>query len=179
MAVRRVGIFAGTFDPVHMGHVAFAESAMRKAGLNSVIFLPEPQPRFKQGVTDILHREAMLRLVCKGRAYFDVLVLDNPTFSVSATLPELQQQVKGKLVFLFGADVAGSIQSWPGYSTLASQASFIIGKRQGYDMPDIPNAMSVATDFADAKSTNVRQGNIALLLPEVTEYIYKHKLYNM
>jgi nicotinate-nucleotide adenylyltransferase len=174
----RVGIFAGTFDPVHMGHIAFAEAAVKKGGLSKVIFMPEPRPSYKHNVTDIVHREAMLRLICQKRAHLDVLVLDDQSFSVPVTLPKIQHHVKGKLFFMFGADVAASIKSWPGYDILARHVSFIIGERRGQKSPDIPGALFVATNFADAASTDIRQGNSAQLPPEVTEYIAGHNLYN-
>lgn len=174
----RVGIFAGTFDPVHMGHIAFAQAAMQKARLDKVLFLPEPRPRFKQHVTDISHREAMLHSACTNHENLDVLVLDDQQFAISVTLQKIQHRVNGELFFLFGADVAASIKSWPGYDILAKQASFIIGERQGQEPPDIPNCLFVTTDFADAASTNIRQGDTSQLPPEVAAYIAKHNLYN-
>ena len=68
--VKRIGIFAGTFDPVHKGHISFALQAIEAAGLDEVVFLPEPRPRHKQSVTDQSHRIAMINLAIKAYPKF-------------------------------------------------------------------------------------------------------------
>ncbi|HEU5121705.1 MAG TPA: adenylyltransferase/cytidyltransferase family protein, partial [Candidatus Saccharimonadales bacterium] len=66
--MRRIGIYSGTFDPVHYGHIAFAASAIRACNLDEVVFLPEPQPRYKAGVTDIAHRLALLTMATAAQS---------------------------------------------------------------------------------------------------------------
>jgi cytidyltransferase-like protein len=65
----RIGIYSGTFDPVHAGHMAFALQAMQEAKLDRLYFLPERRPRYKQGVEHFAHRVAMLeRAILKNQA---------------------------------------------------------------------------------------------------------------
>ncbi|HVI69805.1 MAG TPA: adenylyltransferase/cytidyltransferase family protein, partial [Magnetospirillaceae bacterium] len=63
--MKRVGVFSGTFDPVHRGHLAFALSAQKRAQLDTVVFLPEHSPRGKIAVGSFTHRLEMLRLATK------------------------------------------------------------------------------------------------------------------
>src|SRR5689334_19364766 len=97
---RKIGIFSGTFDPVHMGHVAFALEAKEDLGLDEVIFLPELSPRLKEP-TAIRHRYTMLDLSVRGQKGLTVKLLDMPRFTIKDTLPELQHLYgDAKLVLL-------------------------------------------------------------------------------
>src|SRR3982750_4185468 len=99
----RIGIYAGVFDPVHAGHIAFALQAGDKARLDKIYFLPERRPRHKQGVEHFGHRVAMLKRASKPHTKLDVLELEDISFNMERTLPRLQKKLKGEqLVFLFG-----------------------------------------------------------------------------
>ncbi len=73
--MKKVGILAGTFDPIHIGHIAFALRAIEKAQLDKVILLPEREPRRKRNVTDFNHRLSMLKLSVKSFELLEVLEL--------------------------------------------------------------------------------------------------------
>src|SRR5262249_18397789 len=131
---RHIGIYSGTFDPIHAGHVAFAAQAMRDCSLDAVIFLPEPKPRGKQNVTSLAHRCALIKLATEHEPNFSVLRLASPHFTVSDTLPKLQQKfVDAHLTFLMGSDVAKSLGHWEGVKTLLQHASITIGLRERDD----------------------------------------------
>src|SRR5688572_16122728 len=103
---KRVGIYAGTFDPVHVGHMAFAEQALEACNLDKIFFLVEPRPRRKQGVRALEHREAMVRLATAKNDKYGVIQLEQTNFSVEETLPKLQALFEGaELHFLMGEDV--------------------------------------------------------------------------
>src|SRR4051812_33685276 len=126
----RIGIYAGTFDPVHAGHVTFALQAMEAAGLDKVYFLPERRPRNKQHVEHFGHRVAMLKRAAQPHPQFEVLELVDVSFSVERTLPKLRQQfADDELVFLFGSDVVVSLQSWPKSELLLKDNELVIGLR--------------------------------------------------
>src|ERR1700712_538230 len=102
----RIGIYAGTFHPVHAGHITFALQALEAAQLDMVYFMPERRPRHKQQVEHFAHRVAMITRAAKPYQYFDVLEFVDVNFSIERTLPALQQRFAGdELVFLFGSDV--------------------------------------------------------------------------
>src|SRR5438270_13558590 len=109
----RIGIYAGTFDPVHAGHIGFALQAAQQARLDKLYFLPERRPRDKRGVEHFGHRVAMLRRAIKPHPKFGVLELPDISFSIERTLPRLEQKFQGDhLVFLFGSDAALQLPDW-------------------------------------------------------------------
>lgn len=129
----RVGIFAGTFDPVHDGHLAFAQAAL-DLGLEKVMFLVEPRPRRKQGVRALEHRVAMVQLAIANEPRFSTVVLEQARFTPHETIPVLQRRFAGyKLALLFGDDVVSymvdHIATWPHIEELASSASLVIAAR--------------------------------------------------
>lgn len=130
--MKRVGLYAGTFDPVHAGHISFALQAIDRAKLDKVYFLPERRPRDKQGVEHFGHRVAMLKRASKPHAKLDVLELEDVSFFMERTLPRLQKRFAGKqLVFLFGSDVARRLPQWPKVDNLLKSSELVVGVRQG------------------------------------------------
>jgi nicotinate-nucleotide adenylyltransferase len=128
--MKRVGIYAGSFDPIHNGHVAFALQAMQSCKLDKVFFLPEPRPRYKQGVKALAHRVAMVRLAIENQPNLGLIELDQTRFYVTDTLPALQARFQGaELYFLLGDDKLKRMIHWPHVGDITSQASFIIGSR--------------------------------------------------
>lgn len=127
----RIGIYAGTFDPVHSGHVTFALQALEAAQLDMVYFLPERRPRSKQHVEHFGHRVAMLNRALKPHPQFEVIELVDVNFSVERTLPQLQQRFEGdQLIYLFGSDVVPHLSEWPNADRLLNNAELVVGLRQ-------------------------------------------------
>lgn len=128
--MRRIGIFAGSFDPVHKGHIGFALAAKRSANLDAVYFLPEIQPRNKAGVTHVSHRVAMLNLAVKPHRSLHVLSLPDRHFSVKSTLPRLRKHFpRSELLLLLGSDVFLGVPDWPYNASLLKQVGLIVGVR--------------------------------------------------
>lgn len=125
----KIGIFAGTFDPIHNGHLAFAKAALGK-GLDKVLFVVEPRPRRKQGVRALEHRHHMVELAIKNEPQFGMIELHQARFSVHETLPVLQALFPThQLVFLFGDDVISHIAHWPHRLTLLRQTELLVAVR--------------------------------------------------
>ncbi len=139
----RIGIYAGTFDPVHTGHIAFALQSLEVARLDEIYFLPERQPRHKEGVEHLAHRIAMLKRAALPYKRFHVLELPDINFSVERTLPRLEQKFKGiQLVFLFGSDVVSTIMEWPKAERLVRECELVIGVRSEDDEEKIKQQIS-------------------------------------
>jgi nicotinate-nucleotide adenylyltransferase len=162
--VQRIGIYAGTFDPVHAGHITFALQALAAAELDKVYFLPERQPRRKQGVEHFAHRLAMIKLALQPYPQFDTLDLPDINFSVKRTLPRLTQQFgAARLVFLFGSDILPALQVWPDADRLLLEAELVIGLRAEADRaklhriveawPVQPKALTMFTSYAPGISS--------------------------
>src|SRR5688572_18703158 len=128
--IKKIGIFSGTFDPIHEGHLAFAQAALEQ-GLEKVWFLVEPRPRRKQGVRALEHRQAMVGLAIESEPKFGQIMLEQARFTAHETLPVLQARFKGRqLVLLFGDDVLSHIADWPDVQKLVQAIELMIAVRK-------------------------------------------------
>ena len=190
----RIGIYAGTFDPVHAGHISFALQALQVARLDKVYFLPERRPRDKSGVEHFGHRVAMLKRALKPHQRFGVLELVDVNFSVERTLPALQKQFAGdELVFLLGSDVVPGLANWPHANRLLAGNELVIGLRNQDDRASLhtiveawpvqPKAVTIFPSYAPAVSSGRvrealrRRQPAAGLLTSVERYSDRHWLY--
>lgn len=128
----KVGIYSGSFDPIHEGHIAFALEAADSCGLDIVYFLIEPRPRHKQGVKAYEHRAEMVRLAVANHTKLGSLLVDQDRFSVLETWPVLRARFEGSELFmLMGDDVFRHLSHWPMVDQLITSAHFIVGVRKG------------------------------------------------
>lgn len=190
----KVGIYSGTFDPVHKGHVAFALKAAETAGLDKVYFLPEAVPRRKKGVTHYAHRMAMLRLATKPYERLEILDLPDKRFTVKQTLPRLEKLFgDDELHLLIGSDVVQYLPSgWPGVDRLLEKMRLIVGIRGDANQQGIVSTLQdiipardfyiVQSDSKHARSEDIRSAlsrgkthSSALQMTE--EYIKQNWLY--
>ena len=138
-APRRLGIMGGTFDPIHIGHLACAEQAREAFGLDAVIFVPAGQPVYKknQQVSDSRDRLEMCRLAVKSNPAFDVSALEveraGDTYTVD-TLRELRAHYPEnvELFFITGADAVVNIVRWHESAQVAALVRFIAVTRPGF-----------------------------------------------
>lgn len=133
---RSIGIFSGTFDPVHKGHVVFALEAAKAAELDFVYFLPDIIPHRKSGVTHYAHRVAMLKLALLPYPSLRVLELADKQFTVSRTLPKLKRLFDNDTIhLLIGTDVLESLRGghWPHAARLLEEVTLVTGVRAGHE----------------------------------------------
>jgi len=115
----KVGIFGGTFDPIHTGHLMAAEEARERLGLDEVVLIPAGQPWLKAGqeISDARHRMAMVELATASNSRFRASDLEirrpGPTYSVD-TLEELAGELgpKAKLYLILGVDLLAELVRW-------------------------------------------------------------------
>jgi nicotinate-nucleotide adenylyltransferase len=194
--VKKIGIFAGTFDPIHDGHIAFAHEALAQ-GLEKVMFLPEPRPRRKQGVHALEHRIAMVQLAVASEPRFGTIVLEQARFTAHETLPVLQARFAGyKLVLLFGDDVVAHMASWPHIDSLMDSTQLMIASRHP-DTTELEATLRTLKkvrnlrfeyQIVQPQKEEVTSSKIRLnikhakpvrgLAPAVETYIKKHQLYS-
>ena len=135
----KIGIFGGSFDPVHTGHLILADQLKEAAGLDRVIFIPAYRSPFKMGSrpADGAHRLEMLKLAVSGVPYFDVsdaeLKNEGPSYTVD-TLEALQKQHPDwQLYFILGTDSFVELDTWHRGEDLLRNFGFLAGCRKGYD----------------------------------------------
>jgi len=190
---QRVGIFGGSFDPVHNAHVALARLALSTLRLDELLWVPAGQPWQKHRiVTSAQHREAMVRLAIEGEPRFVLsrveLSRSGPSYTVD-TVRELQAQRPDVDWFLvIGQDQYARLDTWHQWASLLALVTLAIANR-----PDAPAAPSLALrqvphepvelPMMDISSTDIREriahhrGIADLVPPAVASYIARHRLY--
>lgn len=148
--MKKIGIFAGTFDPIHEGHLAFARMALEH-GIEKVMFLPEPRPRRKQGVRALEHRVAMVRLAIEHEPHFGMIILEQARFTMYETLPVLHARFPGHtLVLLFGDDVVDHIASWTNIEALVYDVELLIASRHK-EVEDLKTKLNMLQQVTNIK----------------------------
>lgn len=196
----RLGIMGGTFDPIHIGHLACAEQARETYDLDAVIFVPAGNPVFKrdQQVSSPEHRLAMCRRAVRSNPAFDASAIEiergGDTYTVD-TLRQLRAHYPEnvELYFITGADAVFSIVKWRESSEIAKLAKLIGVTRPGYDLSiekkrylaeqsDFSVSYAEVTALAISSSDlreKVRSGKSIryLVMQGVLDYIAEHALY--
>lgn len=180
----RLGILAGTFDPVHAGHLTFAKRALEESGLDKIVFMPERRPRRKTNVTDFKHRLAMLCLTADNDPDFEVYDTGEPNFSLASTLPRLKQKYNyDELTILLGSDTAANLSGWQGIEKLSDEVGFLVALRGGTDKKQLSEQLpDVRFDWLESQmphltSSQIRFGQADSHLAAVNFYIAEHRLY--
>ena len=134
-----VGLFGGTFDPIHFGHLRAAEEVREGLGLSSVIFIPAALPPHKArgAVASSGHRLAMVRLAVEPNAYFNVSDAEVRRTGKSYSIETIRsfQQTSGpetSLYFVMGMDAFLEIATWKSVDRLFSLCHFVVMTRPGY-----------------------------------------------
>lgn len=183
----KLGVFSGTFDPVHSGHVGFAESARKLIDLDKVIFMPETSPRRKENVSDISHRTQMLELALRNYDWAEVFISQSEKHSVNATLIELKKEYgeQCELFLLMGVDVYENLRHWDSYQKLIEEVQIVLALRTEDDGElaiDIANELEdeptmIVSNQPGLSSSIIRGGNHSGIDSKVAEYIEVNELY--
>ena len=147
---KRIGLFGGTFDPVHAGHLAIASLAAQELALEQVLFIPAADPPHKQKPgASYGHRVALLEAALaqgadeQGRFAISLLEaeLSAPSYTVD-TLLELKKRLTGQFYFIIGADSLLELHYWYGYQKLLFLTNFIVISRPGIPIPAMHQAIT-------------------------------------
>jgi nicotinate-nucleotide adenylyltransferase len=134
----RIGIFGGTFDPVHWGHLQLAHQAIKEIGLSQLLFVPAAAPPHKNVVIASMdHREAMLELICRDSAKLVCSNIESklpkPSYTVD-TLTVLKKSLplNSDLFFIIGADAFLDLMTWKSYRSILTMVQIVVSPRVGY-----------------------------------------------
>lgn len=132
----KVGLFGGTFNPIHLGHLRVAEEALRQCQLKRVIFLPTGSPPHREvaeGVPGEL-RYQMVKLAIEGRPGLSVsrfeLAPQGPSYTVD-TVTFMKRRYPEGVAYILGADAFLEITTWKDWRRLLSSCPFIVAPRKG------------------------------------------------
>jgi nicotinate-nucleotide adenylyltransferase len=189
----RVGLFGGSFDPVHVAHLALARAALHSLQLQQLRWVPTGQPWQKsRSITAAQHRVAMLQLVIASEPRF---VLDKteierqgPSYTLD-TVRALRAAHPGVQWFLIiGQDQYTNLHTWHGWQELLQSVVLAVANRPGSLPAPHPSVQRqphqvLSLPMLDVSATDVRarvaagQDIAALVPPEVARYIETHRLY--
>ena len=193
MTPARVGIFGGSFDPVHNAHVALARLALVELRLDELLWVPAGRPWQKdRAVTPALHREAMVRLAIEGEPRFALSRIEierrGPSYTID-TVRALQAQRPGvDWTLVIGQDQYAGFHTWHGWQELLGLVTLAIANRPDAPASADPQVLrvphaAVALPMMDVSSTDIReriahgQGIADLVPAAVASYIARHHLY--
>jgi nicotinate-nucleotide adenylyltransferase len=136
-AKRRIGLFGGTFNPIHIGHLRGAEEIREAFGLQQVIFIPAATPPHKvtEEVIEAKHRLEMVRLATANNPFFSTtdIELSRPEKSYSIdTIRYFRERHPDIFFFILGRDAFLEIETWKEFQHLFSLCNFIVMTRPGF-----------------------------------------------
>ena len=198
--MKRIGIYGGSFDPVHKGHLHLAETAMEKLSLDEIIFMPaniSPFKRDKADVTSGGDRYEMLRLAVEDRENMSVSSYELENSDVSYTVYTLRHlrelYPESQLVLLMGSDMLMSFEKWYCWQEIMEYAELgcisrnegdgDILTKQAVKLSEYGKVHVLWEDVLPMSSTEIRSSlkkneDCSCYLPEkVVQYIVKRHLY--
>jgi nicotinate-nucleotide adenylyltransferase len=146
--MERIGIFGGTFNPVHLGHLLVAQAAIEEMGLTRLCFVPAAQSPFKPDTKPASAAERLrwLRLALAGSAWAEVDDQEIRRGGVSYTIETVrnysQRFVGADLFYLIGADQVAQLPKWKSADELARLATFVVLPRPGQTQAPLPSPFS-------------------------------------
>lgn len=183
----RIGIYGGTFDPVHHGHLILAHQALEEFKLDRLVFVPAAESPFKihNHTAPATDRLAMLQLAIRGEDRFEVDPLEIERGGVSYSIDTVKmfrsRDQEAELFFLVGEDNAYRLTEWHRFEELKRMVGFVVLSRsEDFQSPEYP----VVQRRIEISSTEIRNRvangeSITYLVPEsVKRYIEQHQLYH-
>ena len=197
-----IGVFGGTFDPIHTGHLIIAEEARIKLGFSKVLFVPAGQPWLKlnHSITPAAHRVEMVRRAIASNPYFELCTLEverpGPSYTVD-TIIMLQKQLGAEASFFFilGQDTLADLPLWKEPGKLVQICQLVVAPRAGSGLADLKSlglsipgvvhsVIQLELPIIEISSSGIRRRvadglSIRYLVPDAVEkYILQQRLYS-
>ncbi len=192
----KVGIFGGSFNPPHIGHLIVAEFIREEANLDKIIFIPCASPPHKQNqnylsqMASPLHRFEMVKIAINGNPFFEVSDIEIKRGGISYTIETVNFLVEKfpdrEFYLLIGADQFEEFHTWREPDEIVKKVHLLVFNRYGYRVTE--SKFSKYASFITVPNIDVSASSIRnrikfgrsikyLVPPEVEEYIYRNKLY--
>ncbi len=198
--MKKYGIFGGSFNPIHYGHLMICEYIKEEMGLDKVIFIPTGNPPHKDLGVSAEDRYEMVRLAISPNPDFEISDIETTRVNLSYTVDtirELKEIYKEeKLYFLIGLDSLFQLKTWKKIGDLSQEIEFVVALRPGYiDKEEINNEIDflresfgtrinlIKTPLYEISSTDLRERihegkSLRYLIPKkVLDYIEESGFY--
>jgi nicotinate-nucleotide adenylyltransferase len=190
----RLGVFGGSFDPVHLGHLLTADDVRRQLRLDRVLFIPAYRPPHKRGpLTPYRRRLTMARLAVDAQPGFELCPIEErrpgPSYTVD-TLRALQLLYPGASLYLIvGSDQYRDVASWHRPDLLTDLARVVVMSRPGVEQPPLypkhdaervlfRSIIPVGISAAAIRARLAKGRSVRYMLPvRVARYVGRHRLY--
>ncbi len=182
----KIGLFGGSFNPVHNAHLIMANWVKEEYGLDKIIFVPNYRSPLKDDYHGVStkHRVEMLQLAITGNNSFSLSEFETNKEEISYSIDTIKHFINGRdeFYFIIGGDSLRSIEKWKDYQEIFKLVHIIVVDRE-YKENHTHNVLFSTMPLIDISSTMIRERiqkglSVTYLLPEsVIDYISKEKLY--
>lgn len=130
----KIAIFGGSFNPIHLGHLAVAEYTLKSCELKKIIFLPNANPPHKinDDIIPANHRFNMVALAIKDNEFYEIsdyeMNKSEPSYTID-TIRHFKKAYDADIFFIIGADSLYTLNKWKSYKELIKECSFIVADR--------------------------------------------------
>ncbi|HEV2394376.1 MAG TPA: nicotinate (nicotinamide) nucleotide adenylyltransferase [Verrucomicrobiae bacterium] len=189
---QRIGLFGGSFDPVHLGHLLVAQAAREELSLDRLFFIPAAQSPFKpeRKPTPAAQRLRLLRLALAGKVWCELDQQEIRRGGISYTVDTVRDYARrfpqAELFYLIGADHLPQLPKWREAEELAQLVQFVVTPRPGEAKPSLPPPFRgrALTGFPLGVSSSQVRARVqagqeieTLVAPAVAEAIHNNGLY--
>ena len=197
---RLIGLFGGTFDPPHIGHLILSAETSAQLGLDRLLWILTPNPPHKQGqpITPLEHRLEMVELAISDNRRFELSTVEidrpGPHYALDTVKIISEQNPAADLVYLMGGDSLRDLPAWHRPIDLVAELCFIGVMRRPGDSIDLPAlekiipGLAAKVRYVDAPLLDIAAHEIRqrvadgrpfryFLPPAVYDYIVEHNLY--
>lgn len=164
----RIGIFGGTFNPIHNGHLYIAEAVREKLDLNRILFIPSGNPPHKkeEEIPPAKHRLEMTRMALVGHPAFELCEIEvnrpGKSYSVETLLELKRLYPHDRLFFIIGTDAFSDLPTWRDPERLFSLSDFVVVTRPGHPFSRLPDlSLLRKADLRPLLELDRRKGGIA------------------
>ena len=178
---KKIGIFGGTFDPIHHGHLILARDALEQLALDELIFIPAALSPHKLGGSpaDANARVEMLRAAIAGEPRFclDLMELERPAPSYTVETMEAlrSRQPDAQFIYLVGEDNVPQLSTWRRFADLSKIVQFAVldrtGMRTAHPYPTVRRHIDISA--SDIRNRVARGQSIRYLVPPAVEEIIR------
>ena len=179
----RLGIYGGTFDPIHLGHLHLIEQVISRKVVDQLLIIPAGDPQLKAHapIASGAQRKAMClaalkdlptEIASKVEVNSIEILRQGPSYTIDTIEAVTQTYPRHQIVLILGSDAYRKINEWHRAQELKVMVEFVV-----IDRPQYPGESTHKIGALDVSSTEVRNGESEAISPSVAAYIKEHNLY--